>query len=265
MIIDSFGSSYFTQICVSGLINDRKLELTHMLLKDINIFYMHPIEMPNMNENDQDSLLINEETKNLPKKVPNEAEIPFSPSIKNNNHQKQKQILLPDIRLRRCSKSTTDISSLLIDSKREQAKLNEKIAIVELDQFLSKRKRQLMEKAADYSLGRKSFHPIRNESSLSSYATVNCCTSERGINHNINYIPLEMMNNEDDVQQIDLQFLHNGLTFVGLLNELDVMQSNFLLNIRLESDNATLIWSKPAWNITDAWANSSNSNQVIEL
>jgi hypothetical protein len=34
--------NYFTRICVSGLLNTRKIELCHMLLKDINLFHTHP-------------------------------------------------------------------------------------------------------------------------------------------------------------------------------------------------------------------------------
>ena len=41
------------------------------------------------------------------------------------------------------------------------------------------------------------------------------------------------------------------------------MQSNHLLNIRLESDNSTLIWSKPAWDIKNMWLNSL-SNPALQ-
>lgn len=40
------------------------------------------------------------------------------------------------------------------------------------------------------------------------------------------------------------------------------MQSNYLLNLRLEADNCTLLWSKPAWDIVNTWntTNIINSN-----
>lgn len=48
--------NYFTRICVSGLLNTRKLELAHMLLQDINMFHQHPIRMPDANL-DKDRLI----------------------------------------------------------------------------------------------------------------------------------------------------------------------------------------------------------------
>lgn len=48
--------NYFTRICVSGLLNTRKLELAHMLLQDINMFHQHPGRMPDANL-DKDRLI----------------------------------------------------------------------------------------------------------------------------------------------------------------------------------------------------------------
>lgn len=48
--------NYFTRICISGLMNTRKLELAHMLLQDINMFHQHPIRMPDANL-DKDRLI----------------------------------------------------------------------------------------------------------------------------------------------------------------------------------------------------------------
>lgn len=48
--------NYFTRICVSGLLNTRKLELAHMLLQDISMFHQHPIRMPDANL-DKDRLI----------------------------------------------------------------------------------------------------------------------------------------------------------------------------------------------------------------
>ena len=54
-----------------------------------------------------------------------------------------------------------------------------------------------------------------------------------------------------------LQTLQNGFTFTCILNENEPMQTNCLLNIRLEPNKSTLIWSKPAWDITNAWISPS--------
>jgi len=52
-----------------------------------------------------------------------------------------------------------------------------------------------------------------------------------------------------------LQAIQNGFTFVTVLNEQEPVTSTCLLNIRLEPNNSTLIWSKPAWDITNTWIN----------
>lgn len=59
-----------------------------------------------------------------------------------------------------------------------------------------------------------------------------------------------------------LQSLHNGFTFVCILNESDMFQSNYLLNIRLEPDNSTLFWSRPAWDIANTWTHTFNTVNV---
>ncbi len=43
MVSDLNGQeTFFTRISVGGLLNARKVDLTHMLLKDINMFHTHP-------------------------------------------------------------------------------------------------------------------------------------------------------------------------------------------------------------------------------
>ena len=40
-----------------------------------------------------------------------------------------------------------------------------------------------------------------------------------------------------------------------------MLQSNYLLNIKLEADNCTLIWSKPSWDLVNHWEiNNINGN-----
>lgn len=61
-----------------------------------------------------------------------------------------------------------------------------------------------------------------------------------------------------------LQSLHNGYTFVCILNESDIYQSNYLLNIRLEADNSTLFWSRPAWDIANTWTQALSTAVNME-
>ena len=73
--------------------------------------------------------------------------------------------------------------------------------------------------------------------------------------HNVSYIPLDDINLNYHL----LQCLQNGLTAIVCLNETDVLQSNYLLNLKLEADNCTLIWSKPAWDLVNL-LNTNNIN-----
>jgi len=75
--------------------------------------------------------------------------------------------------------------------------------------------------------------------------------------HNVSFVQLQD-NPQLDVQV--LQTLQNGFTFVCALNEMDIMQSSCLLNIRLEANNSTLVWSKPAWDISNAWISPAIGN-----
>ena len=79
--------------------------------------------------------------------------------------------------------------------------------------------------------------------------------------HNISYVPV------DDNPRLDahlMQIMHNGLTCVCVLNEWEVAQSSCLQCVRLEADNATLIWSRPAWDISNevdsSWLSASGGS-----
>jgi hypothetical protein len=87
--------NYFTRICVAGLLNTRKLELTQMLLQDINIFHVHPAKMADSShENNMrfvsaaiSNMTSNErkiKTKEIMKKLDNKLPIGPSSLIGNN-------------------------------------------------------------------------------------------------------------------------------------------------------------------------------------
>lgn len=94
----------------------------------------------------------------------------------------------------------------------------------------------------------QSYLPIRDEFANNTFLISSAETPK--YHHNISYVNIEK-NETLDVHV--LQTLQNGFTFACILNENEPMQTHCLLNIRLESNKSTLIWSKPAWDITNAW------------
>ncbi len=287
--------NYFTRICVGGLLNTRKIELAHMLLQDINIFHAHPSKMAdssfenssrfvsaaisNMTSNDR-KLKAKEIMKKLDKissqnsSLNNTTNSSKANSTLNLNEQYKSNI--NGLTSLNKALSKTALLSATTSAASSNTKLNNSLA--ELDNngnsLISKPITNLddIETALNdmssfilYATRKplKIYQPIRDQ-----YVSLNKNPSnnhtfleEERIKHKISYIDL------DDNPNVDyhlLQMLQNGFTFVCVSNELEIMQSNLLLNLRLEIDNSTLIWSRPAWDIspTTATMNSIvNSNQ----
>lgn len=248
--------NYFTRICVGGLLNTRKLELAHMLLQDINMFHLHPTRMPDANMDNRrliSSAISNMELNDRKLKLRNSIckEITnLNLSKSSNNLIVLKENIDSSPKLR--SSKTAEISNsqmLHKSSKENLCKVyNEEDEIeTSLSDFVSfslyaSRKPSIL------------YQPIREQNTLCSLASQT--STEPRFKHNISYIPL------DDNPKLDshlLQMLHNGFTFTCILNEWDMTQSNFLLNVRLEADNSTLIWSRPAWDISNVWSDVSVS------
>jgi hypothetical protein len=113
----------------------------------------------------------------------------------------------------------------------------------------------------------KTYQPIREQ--LPFAPSLNHSTQSNNNNsnnprqqHNVSYLKLE------DNTTLDyhlLEQLQNGFTFACVLNEWDMQQSSFLLNVRLESDNNTLIWSRPAWDINNTWNLNQNSSNLTTI
>ncbi|CAF0890793.1 unnamed protein product [Brachionus calyciflorus] len=207
--------NYFTRISVGGLLNTRKLDLTHMLLQDINMFHLHPHKMPS------DSTLDNKRL--------------VSSAIANMEYNDRK---------------------IKLKSKSSLSLLNDNQTTMKLDDEHDDMETSLN----DYSsfilyANRKpiqTYRPIRDQIILSPLQ------NETKYKHSISYVSV------DDNFKLDfqtLQMLHNGFTFSCILNEWDMSQSNYLLNIRLESDNSTLIWSRPAWDILGMSSNIDTHHQ----
>ncbi|RNA40782.1 1-phosphatidylinositol 4-5-bisphosphate phosphodiesterase epsilon-1 [Brachionus plicatilis] len=213
--------NYFTRISVAGLLNTRKLKLAHELLQDINMFHMHPNTMP-------DSLV---ESKHL-----------VESAVANMQLNDRKYTA----RLKNKSKS---LDNLLVDKK--TAVKRNKSEILLCNTFLDENKQEMEANVSDYQsfvlyASRRpiiSYKPIRDLQNLGAQQ------NDTNYKHSVSFITL------DDNFKLDfhiLQMLHNGFTFCCIFNEWDMSQSNYLLNIRLESDNSTLIWSRPAWDVIGA-------------
>lgn len=263
--------NYFTRICVGGLLNTRKLELAHMLLQDINMFHLHPNIMPDSNLDN--CRLISSAISNMElndRRIKSNLKIIESHS----NLAKLSNLTSSSTNL---TKSSTNLVSLNNSySPQPSAKLNSSKTDANINQSASTDEKPNANIPNELNIKEeietsindlasfilyasrkpsKAYQPIKEQHSISPTPASN--PSDVRMKHNISYIPL------DDNPKLDyhtLQALQNGFTFTCILNELDMMQSNFLLNIRLESDNSTLIWSRPAWDITNAWANTPGVN-----
>lgn len=218
--------NYFTRIGVGGLLNTHKLKLTHMLLQDINMFHLHPKKMPDSemeNKNQIDSVFGN--------------------------------MKLNDRKFNRLKVKCKSISSLTSIASEKFINKRHKSEILELNNFQNENEQELEANIMDFQsfilyASRKpmiSYKPIRDVQNLSiNNGYLQYDTKYR---HSVSFASL------DDNFKLDfqiLQMLHNGFTFSCIFNEWDLNQSIHLLNIRLESDNSTLIWSKPAWDIIGA-------------
>lgn len=242
--------NYFTRISVGGLLNTRKLELTHMLLQDISMFHVHPSKMPDTNLDS--NRLISSAIANM---TLNDKKIRLKSEniVKSNSLTKSSSNLSPQLSTNRYGSNskpdlnTTPEQSSLNHGEEIDASIND---LTSFCLYASVKPSQVYQPVREQ-------HPIGN-SNLNDPRT----------RHNISYLKL------DDNPKLDhhlLQTLQNGMTFACVLNEWDMMQSNFLLNIRLESDNSTLIWSRPAWDISNAWTgtttptNAANPTENIDL
>lgn len=254
--------NYFTRICVAGLLNTRKLELAHMLLQDISMFHSHPVKMPdsNMDCNRFISAAVSQLVANDRK---TQAHLSLNDSASKCGNKATSTGLLNPLVHSNLSKSASSLtyksSSSLSKASEEAAhrveSYNEEVGglndLASLISYVSGKSSQ-------------SFTPIRDDFSMvgSSMATPPI-DSIKATQHNISFIQLQ--DNPGLDNQV-IQTLQNGFTFVCALNELEVVQSSCLLNIRLEANNSTLVWSKPAWDISNAWispAISSSPNSKL--
>ncbi len=261
--------NYFTRICVGGLLNTRKLELAHLLLQDINMFHLHPIQMPNsssdlnrcisaavshLTSSDRKSRTHSSLTNDpLKASIPNVSTL-LTP-LGNNNSPNGNNVGSSSNSNNKIGniKNTVSLGKINTGSQQQSEELTtpssyeEDVAgLNDLASFIT------------YASCKpnQTYMPIREDNPMLSMNVQDIIR----VKHNVSYIKL------DDNPKLDhssLQALQNGFTFVCFFNESEPMQSNYLLNIRLESDNSTLIWSKPAWDIKNVWL-SQLSNPTLQ-
>ena len=265
--------NYFTRICAGGLLNTRKLELAHMLLQDINMFHMHPSKMPNSNSDNTrlissaiSNMALNDrkivkKSKQLPAaELPCKLSASSSSLVKSSSnttlavsvaHSPQLSVKLntskTEANLNRPNTGSSSHhyyhSQYQNDATQNETRDEIESSINDLASFMLYASRKPLQV----------YQPIKDHTSLNNNTILSGSESAK-MKHNVSYIEL------DDNLKLDhhiLQALQNGFTFTCVLNEQDIAQSNFLLNIRLESDNSTLVWSRPAWDITNSWSNTA--------
>ena len=206
--------NFFTRICVSGLLNTRKIELCHMLLKDINMFHIHPVK-----------------------------------------HETHLNTVFSSIKANKATDDSNDDTKCVeppssINTWSDGKKLSQDEKTSTLPSIAKKQVKAQSPEVNDsfFVSSNSNYEPIRDELS----STVDG-------RHNVSYIPLDDANLNYHL----LQCLQNGFTAIVCLNETDVLQSNSLLNLKLEADNCTLIWSKPAWDLGNNWnTNNINTNTL---
>ena len=258
--------NYFTRICVGGLLNTRKLELAHMLLQDISMFHSHPVKMP---DTALDSgRFIAAAVSNL---IANDRKAKAHISLTDSATKFTAASLLTPVLTQSLSRSSSNLvfkSNTSLNKARSEEPHQEESGKQTKGQYLEcyiEEVGGLNDLASFISYASRkpsqTYLPIKED--LFDPAA-NLSGNETGFGtrsqHNVSYVRL------DDNPLIDshvLQTLQNGFTFVCMLNEWEMMQSNCLLNIRLELNNSTLIWSKPAWDITNAWINPTIVNTTV--
>lgn len=250
--------NYFTRICVAGLLNTRKLELAHMLLQDISMFHMHPLKMPdsNMDANRFISAAVSQLMANDRKTQAHLSLSHHEPAHKPTSAG----LLNPLLAHSSLAKSSSSLA-FKSSSSASLSKASEEAALRVESYNETVGGLNDMASLISYVSGKcsQSFTPIRDHFSMIGGSTMATppIDSIKATQHNISFVRLQ--DNPDLDYQI-IQTLQNGFTFVCALNELDVVQSSCLLNIRLEANNSTLVWSKPAWDISNAWISPAINN-----
>ena len=263
--------NYFTRICVGGLLNTRKLELAHMLLQDINMFHLHPIQMPNASSDLTRciSAAVSQLTSSERKSRTHSSLTidPFKTSIQNVS-----SLLTP-----LGNNNSTNVTSSMNSNTS-----NNKIANIKNTVSLGKiNTSSIQQQSEELATNSNSYEEdVAGLNDLASFITYASCKPNQTfmpirednpllsnvqdpgrIRHNVSYMKLD---DNPKLNHSSLQSLQNGFTFVCFLNESEPLQSNHLLNIRLESDNSTLIWSKPAWDIKNVWLSQLSNPTTLQ-
>ncbi len=287
--------NYFTRISTAGLLNVRKIELTQMLLQDINIFHAHPNRMPDANLDTGRlvasaiaSMELNDKRAKININLKEPSSITLNKSMVSLNTATTPTLTATNQNCTPVGGSSTALSrssnNLTLTKANSGSPILSKSPSLRISRNELRSSSQLLSKPSSnapvaatddemvtslndmssfqlYATNRptSTYQPIREQLPFAPNLSTNPSTllNEPRATHKVSYLKL------DDNPSLDfntLQNLHNGFTFACVLNEWDMQQSNYLLNIRLEADNSTLIWSRPAWDISNTWINSGIAN-----
>jgi hypothetical protein len=291
--------NYFTRISTAGLLNVRKIELTQMLLQDINIFHTHPNRMPDANLDTSRliasaiaSMELNDKRAKISINLKESSGITLNKSMISLTTATTPTLTAStNLNCVPCRGSNSALSrssnNLTLTKANSGSPILSKSPSLRISRNELSSSSQLLSKPAQnqtfvvatndemvtslndmssfqlYATNRPTnfYHPIREQLPFAPNLTTSpaALLNEPRTKHKVSYLKL------DDNPSLDfnaLQNLHNGFTFVCVFNEWDMQQSNYLLNIRLEADNSTLIWSRPAWDINNTWINSGITGNV---
>lgn len=280
--------NYLTRICTGGMINTRKIELVHMLLKDIHMFHEHACKNRNEPKTLSQYSISRKSSKNCKIHLFLNSKIMKISIFRYFNFdwwsilnfkiftllKKSKFLNIETFKIFKFQKNVK-VNTLFFEKIPKNnfkihyfyqgtQKLNSTFKIFGEENLLKSSNGIKMDKKESelnsmYTNPSGAYMPIRTE-----------MTSKIDTRHTINYLQLD----DPNLDYHNLQILENGVTFVVFLNESELVQSNCLLNIRLEADNCTLVWSKPAWDasstsnatsLASTSANFSSNSGVLLL
>ena len=267
---------------MSGMLNTRKLELVHVLLKDIHMFHAHPHILPAETHSNQ----------RLTERCLAKALLHLS----SNNISTQRASSIPATLLFPKSDDNDDDDEIPNTTSSAAATLNVEASLGDVHSFLT------YARAESARASSSTYQPIHAPDQHTCHGVsytpllASCHDHCRGEAHSAEnsgdddeasdderHESAEQAENDDDDDDDDeatttldlhsLQAMHNGFTFVCVLGgaaELEAAATSAansssssaaaaaaasgncgatLLHVRLANDNATLVWSQPAWTL----------------
>ncbi|CAF3485478.1 unnamed protein product [Adineta steineri] len=237
---------FLTRIGVGGLINTRKIELVHMVLKDVAMFHnrqrrqplfkccndLNRIKIPSsslipdMKEKHSATVCAGSDT-GSPDKIP---------KPKYNRHQ---SFPCASTTVNEYDQHCTANIAIKVIGDNETANVNDDDTVLNTNSVLPYRSSlDIDEPETFYCLNVSFYQPI----------------TQPKHNHEVSLLSMHHI-----VDFNNLQLLRNGTTLI--LYDEDTMHT-CLVTVRLELDNCTLTWTKPSWDTHRSLENVNTANQV---